>query len=170
MKLSILLLSFVAFTTTLSSCFLRQPFIEPTSIYYPILISRTAADNNINLTAAQSVVAAGKFYIYNQYLFLVEKEEGIHIYDNTNIADPENIGFINIMNITDLAISDNSLYANQSTDLVVLDISDISDVKFLSRIKDVASDITPDGLMLEEKYLNDRPKNSIVARWRLIDE
>ncbi len=160
-------LSFIS-SLLLVSCI--KPFDRPVPVssYEPLLITREAADKIIKIDKPRSVVKAGKFYIYKTYILVVEEGDGLHIYDNTNIDDPQNIAFLNLLNCTDVAVKDNVLYANQSTDLLAIDISNMQEVKVLSRIMNVANDITPDGLPLAAKYNKERPENTIVAKWEKI--
>lgn len=79
----------------------------------------------------------GKIYFYNNYLFINEIEEGIHIIDNRNPAQPENIAFINIPGNVDLAVRGGYLYADSYVDLVVLNISDFSNIEEVGRVEGV---------------------------------
>lgn len=61
------------------------------------------------------------------------------IIDNTDPSDPQVLKFIKIPGNIDLAVKDNILYADCYIDLVVIDISDLSDIKEIYRIEDVFS-------------------------------
>lgn len=94
--------------------------------------------------AAQSpkpVVDAGKLFLMGNYVFLNEKEKGIHIIDNSNPASPQNISYINIPGNTDLWVKGNTLYANCYTDILAIDISNINSVSITKVLEDVFSDI-----------------------------
>ena len=79
----------------------------------------------------------GKIYIYQDYLLVNEPSKGIHILDNSNPANPINLSFIPIEGNVDLAINDNILYADNYVDLLAFDISKISNIKLINRVKDV---------------------------------
>lgn len=79
----------------------------------------------------------GKIYIYEDYLLVNEPSKGIHILDNSNPANPINLSFIPIEGNVDLAVNDNILYADNYVDLLAFDISKISNIKLVNRVKDV---------------------------------
>ncbi|TAK47364.1 MAG: hypothetical protein EPO28_01935 [Saprospiraceae bacterium] len=66
--------------------------------------------------------APGQIYFYNNFIFINEKREGIHVIDNADPANPQNISFINIPGNEDLAIRNGVLYANTYIDLLAIDL------------------------------------------------
>lgn len=68
----------------------------------------------------------GKIYFKDNHIYINEYMKGIHVYDNSNPANPAQIGFIEIPGNVDLVIRNDFLYADSYIDLVVLDISDIN--------------------------------------------
>jgi len=79
----------------------------------------------------------GNIYIYNDYLFVSEPNEGIHFIDNFDPSNPNNIGFLRIKGNTGLVIKGDYLYANALIDLVVIDVSNVTQPIEINRIKDV---------------------------------
>ena len=79
----------------------------------------------------------GKIYFYGHYVFISEINEGVHIIDNLDVANPQNIGFIVVPGNNDIAVKGNSLYADSYVDLVTLDISDVLNVRETDRERDV---------------------------------
>ncbi|WP_316786139.1 hypothetical protein [Pedobacter frigiditerrae] len=79
----------------------------------------------------------GKIYVYNDLLFINEPNKGIHIYSNVNPSTPVNLAFLQIPGNVDLAISNNILYADSYVDLLAFDISSITNIKQVKRLKDV---------------------------------
>ncbi len=96
-------------------------------------------DNTSEITtlAPQSIGQLGKIYYKDSIIFVGEINRGIHIIDNRNPAEPEPIAFLQITGNTDISIKGNILYANNVQDLVAIDISDINDVRVLSRLPNV---------------------------------
>ena len=97
----------------------------------PVYVSNE--ENTINATDARTTEHGGKIYVKGPTLYQVEAGKGIHVID---ISDPNNakkIKFINCVGAQELSIKDNYLYTNNINDLVVLDISDISNVKVANR-------------------------------------
>jgi hypothetical protein len=84
---------------------------------------------------AQSVIKAGKIYVKDNYIFQNEIGEGVHIINNSNPANAQRVGFIKIKGSEEISIKGNFLYSNNFVDLVVIDISNISAVKEVSRTK-----------------------------------
>ncbi len=83
---------------------------------------------NIKSNPAEAIQQPGKMVLTGHYIFLNELDKGIHVIDNSDPSSPKNIGFIDIPGNVDLAIKGNTLYADLYTDLVVLDISDPTNV------------------------------------------
>lgn len=79
----------------------------------------------------------GKFYYKDQMIFVSEHGQGIHIIDNTNPESPENIKFIAVPGVLDIAIKDNILYADNFTDLVALDIDDLDNIEVVKRVENL---------------------------------
>jgi hypothetical protein len=82
----------------------------------------------------------GKFYFYNNFIFINEKNKGIHIINNEDPQSPQNIAFINIPGNIDMAVRDNILFADNYVDLLTIDINDINNPTILCRDEDVFSD------------------------------
>ena len=102
--------------------------------FRPVYSSDTTL-HTISNKPARKVVRAGKIYVKGNYLFQNEIGEGIHIIDNTNPATAERVAFIRIAGSGEIAIRGNFLYSNNFDDLVVIDISDIRNVREVRRIK-----------------------------------
>ncbi len=79
----------------------------------------------------------GKLYIYGDYIFVNEQKKGVHIIDNRDAENPQNIAFIPIPGNVDVAVRNNILYADSYSDLLSFDISQPDQPKFLSRAEDV---------------------------------
>ncbi len=89
---------------------------------------------------AQPIARLGKMYYKDNHLFVVESNRGIHVFDNANPANPEAIGFIEIWGCNDVAIKGHILYADNITDLVAVDISDLDSLPVVSRTPDIYPD------------------------------
>jgi hypothetical protein len=104
----------------------------------------------VGMTKAIQAKKTGKIYIYNDYLFINELNEGIHIYNNANPSAPVNIGFLQIPGNVDLAIHNNILYADNFIDLLAFDISNMNNIKQVKRVTDVFNQLYLPGT---QKYL-----------------
>ncbi|HKB45181.1 MAG TPA: hypothetical protein VKC90_12355 [Chitinophagaceae bacterium] len=92
--------------------------------YKPVYKTTDEVRANIKSSEPADIKQAGKIYIRGQYIFLNDVDKGIHIIDNSNPAQPKNIGFINIPGNMDLAVKGNTLYADLYTALIAIDITD----------------------------------------------
>lgn len=104
----------------------------------------------VGITKAIPAKKTGKIYIYNDYLFINEPNEGIHIYNNVNPGAPVNVGFLQIPGNVDLAIHNNILYADNFIDLLAFDISNMNNIKQVKRVTDVFNQLYATGI---QKYL-----------------
>jgi hypothetical protein len=65
----------------------------------------------------------GQLYYYNNHIFVVENHEGVHVINNNDPTNPQNVAFIAIPGNQDIAIKDGLLYANTFIDLLVVDLT-----------------------------------------------
>ena len=89
---------------------------------------------SFSVSGPEPVQKLGKIYYKNPYIFVIERNKGIHIIDNTNPANPTGIRFINLMSCRDVAIKGNILYADNHTDLLSIDISNFNDIRLVNRL------------------------------------
>lgn len=136
-KLSILLsLITISITSCLKdSCNETRTFIQ----YDPIYLSVEEIRADISTEAPRELVNPGKLYVYEQYLFINELSEGVHVYDNSNPSSPSNIGFIAIPGNVDIAVKEGYMYADNYMDLVTIDINDPLKSQLVCRDEDVYS-------------------------------
>lgn len=81
----------------------------------------------------QPIENLGKIYYKAPYIYVNERFKGFHVLDNTDPENPFPIAFIQIFGAEDIAIKGNILYADNYTDLVAVDISDIFNVVLVDR-------------------------------------
>jgi hypothetical protein len=90
----------------------------------PIIMSTAEFRSSIKVTAEQHKIEHyGKICFYNGYLYIAENGKGIHIIDNRNPQNPAIVGFIELLGNYDMAIRNNTLYADMLTNLVWFDIT-----------------------------------------------
>lgn len=109
----------------------------------PIYTSFEDFRSSVKFEAPHPLNTKGGIYIKDNYLFVTEPNNGVHIIDNSNPSAPNNIGFLKITGNTGIIIKGNYLYANSLIDLVVIDISIISDPKEVGRLNDVFPNSLP---------------------------
>jgi hypothetical protein len=108
--------------------------------YEPVYKTKAEVLQSIKDNAATPLKQTGKIALYGQYIFINEVNKGVHIIDNSNPAAPRNIAFVNIPGNIDIAVRNNMLYADIYTDMLTIDISDMSNVA----IRKVSDNIFPE--------------------------
>jgi hypothetical protein len=91
---------------------------------------------NVKSTSPQPFIDAGKIVTHGQYVFVNEHFKGIHVIDNSDPKMPKDITFISITGNSNFTIKDNILYADNGRHLLVIDITDVKNAKFVTVIKD----------------------------------
>ncbi len=89
----------------------------------PVYITKEKL-RTIEIEEAQELKDPGKIYVYGDYLFINERFKGIHIYDNSDIANPIAVAFLSIPGNVDMAVRGGYLYADNFIDLLTFDLSD----------------------------------------------
>lgn len=133
-KLVVILKLMAIFLVLFSSC---EDKVIDRRIYkanVPIYMSNDEFKSAFKNVEPRDLVNPGKIYFKDNYIFINEMYEGIHIYDNSDPSNPQNISFIELPSNLDIAIADSFLYADSYTDLVVIDISDISNPMEIYRV------------------------------------
>lgn len=100
--------------------------------YTPVYKLLPEVRAEMKTSPARGLKKPGKIYIYGNYIFLNEINEGVHVFDNSQPTSPKNIGFIPIPGNEDLAAQGNVLFADSYSDLVTFDISDPKDIKAIN--------------------------------------
>ncbi len=110
--------------------------ITKTKIYLPLYKSMSEVRAASELTLpGREIEQTGKIYVKGKYILVSEPSKGIHIIDNSDPKAPRNIAFINVMGNVDMAVQGNILYADNYRDLMLFDISDMSNVRFVKRFE-----------------------------------
>lgn len=119
----------------LSSC--NPANLKRDSVWVPIYKDKAEARVILNLPA-QQVRAGGKIYAYNNYVFQLEQNQGIHVYKLEN-KKPVPVKFIQVYGAQEISIKDNLIYTNNFKDIVVLNINNPQEVSVENRISDAFS-------------------------------
>lgn len=110
---------------------------ETAKFAVPIVKTLSEIRNSITIESAQPTQSDGKIYVTQSLLFYVAQESGIHVFDNSNPQNPQNMIFINLEGVHDIAIKGNYLYADNFVDLVVFDISDLNNITLVRTVENV---------------------------------
>lgn len=124
------------------------------------------SDAEIKSMDPRTIANGGKIYVMNTRLYQVEDGAGIHIVDLTEPATPRKIAFITIEGAHEISIKGQYLYSNNYDDLVVIDISDINDVRLVKRMKNMFQ-FTNSSLPPERGYFECvDPAKGTVIDWK----
>lgn len=110
----------------------------------PVYMSYDELRSAVKQEAARAVVNPGKIYFKDNYIFINEQMAGVHVFDVSNPASPEELAFLNIPGNVDIAIKEDVLYADSYVDLVAIDVSDLNNMHEVGRVKDVFPYIIPE--------------------------
>lgn len=103
----------------------------------PIMMSLTEFRSSVDILPPRPIDESGKIYAYGNYIFVNDKYRGVHVIDNTDPGNPQKISFIEIAGNVDISIKDDILYADSIMDLMIFDISDISNITVVKRLENV---------------------------------
>jgi hypothetical protein len=125
-----------------SVCFLLQGCLKDKltktyTILTPVYKEKSEVYANIKSNGVKTISAPGKIYLYGNYIFLNEVDKGVHVIDNTNPSAPQVKAFIEIPGNLDIAIKGNTLYADLYSDLVVVDISNPLQARFVKYLPNI---------------------------------
>lgn len=88
---------------------------------------------------SREITNPGKIFVSQNLLLIGEEGEGVHVIDNTDPANPQNIYFINIPGNKEFYVHDDHLYAESYYDMVKIDISTIQQPTLTSRVENAFS-------------------------------
>jgi len=161
---------FLALTLmVLWSCNVDNVEYEIVNMATPEIMSKAEFRSSVEVLEPQNIDEAGKIYAYNDYIFVNDEFEGVHIIDNSNPEAPSAISFIKIPGNVDISIKNNYLYADSSIDLVVFDISNIQGITEVERLEDVFS-IYDYQIPMEAQEVNWNAfdyENDVIVGWTL---
>lgn len=103
----------------------------------PVYMSYSELRSSIRHESVRPLDDVGRLYAFGNYLFINERNKGIHVFDNADAFNPQPLSFIAIPGNLDIEIRGNRLYADSFIDLVTLDISNVSQVVVVDRQQDV---------------------------------
>lgn len=132
-------------------------YFEP--VYTPVATIR----ESVEVTEPRAVNTMGRIYFKDDYLFINEPGEGIHVIDNHDPQAPKPVKFISVPGNYDLAINNNILFADSYIDLVSFDISDLNNVRLIGRKENAFSAYNSLGFNLD-------PAKGVLTSWERKEE
>jgi hypothetical protein len=132
----------------------------------PIYLSYEDLRSGIENTDQVQLKNPGKIYFKDNFIFINEQREGIHVFDNSNPQNPLYKTFIKIPGNVDIAIRNQYLFADSYVDLVVIDISNVNNPIVKERITDAFQYVLPEYDTKYELAEIDRSKGVVVG-WEI---
>jgi len=167
----IIILTLACFS--LVSCINNYDEYLTVKVAKPEYMTLDALRSSVEISPPIPINNSGKIYAYNDLVLVNDTDKGIHIIDNSNPENPQKIACIKIKANKDMEIKGDYLYADSLMDLVVFDISDIHNIKEVSRLKDVfPSYITLpffEDLIVDYGEQGYNP-NEIIVHWNISEE
>jgi len=141
------------------------------TINEPVFMSATEFRNSVNVTTIpRTIEERGKICFYNGYLYISEPEVGIHIIDNRKPANPQSVGFIELLGNVDIAIRNDRLYADSYIDLVWFDLNNPAQPELINRLEGVFPYALP---CIDNGFIQDynacysaSQENKVVVGWK----
>jgi len=140
MKKKINLIVCIVFSILTTSCIwnpnVDDDFTPEPSAYEAVILQRTDFENSTQLLTEKPLENTGKIYVKDQFLLINEPNQGFHIYDNSNPANPQKIKFLQVLGSTDISIKGQVLYINNAVDLIAVTFNDdFSGIEVTKRVK-----------------------------------
>ena len=136
MKRTIFLFSLSLLVMTSCSDYIKETVTY--KVNEPVFMSNETFRNSVKVsTVPQTISGIGKMCFYNNYLYISEPNKGIHIINNTDPANPQVTGFIQILGNADLAIRNGLLYADSFIDLVWFDVTNPDQPELKGRLDSI---------------------------------
>jgi len=143
---------------------------ETRTVASAVLESKDVVRASIAVESERSIDESGKIYTYINYVFVNDRNRGVHVIDNRNPENPQKIAFLKIPGNFDIEVRNDILYADSYTDLVLFDISNIDAITFIDRYEDVFNDFGFSQASLTEpfdqiEYGDYNPSESFIVDW-----
>ncbi len=165
------LLILVMLSVLLSSC--KDKEYELVHLAKPEYMSKKAFRASVVIAAPRDIVASGKIYVYDNYVLVNDTNKGIHIIDNSTPETPVKKVFIEIIGNNDMEVRGDYLYADSLMDLLVFDISDLNNIKEVTRLEDVLHSYvafpSEPNLIVDSEGYNYDP-DQVLVNWTVTEE
>ena len=131
-KPQVLLLITIFFTASCEWDSVNNADEEWVDVTYVTPVYETASSlvDQVVVVEPKEQTSLGKIITYQNYVFINEPMEGIHVVDHTDPSNPINLSFLSIPGNLDMSIVDDHLYVDMFSSLAVFDIRDVLSPKF----------------------------------------
>lgn len=139
MKRILFLLTILVLVTT--SC--EDKLLQTYMANVPVYMSYDDLRSSFKVDTEQDLEKPGKIYFKDNFMYINEYQKGIHVVDLSDPENPLKKSFIEIPGNVDISIRNDVLYAESYVDLVLIDVSDPTQPKFIKRIEDMFEYVIP---------------------------
>ncbi|MBL6449421.1 hypothetical protein JMN32_24125 [Fulvivirga sp. 29W222] len=131
--------------------------------YEPVYTTLEDIRSSVTTLPAHNLQQTGKIYFRDGYLFINEPNQGVHVIDNHDPANPENIAFIKIPGSFDIAVRGNILFSDSYIDLVAIDIADVQNAKEVGRVENIFHGYNSYGFYADSQM-------GVVTDWKAVEQ
>ncbi len=139
MKRNLILL--VALGLIITSC--QDKTMQTFMANVPVYMSYENLRTPLTVSGGKELNKPGKIYFKDQFIYINEYQQGIHVVDLSDPKNPTPIAFIEIPGNVDMAIRNNVLYADSYVDLLLIDISNPLKPQEIKRIEKLFEYVIP---------------------------
>lgn len=136
-RLLVISLLLMVLSTLLEGCTDKCETYYTYTDYQAVTVSLEEVQEQIGVKEPRSLVHPGKLYMKDQYIFISEAGEGIHIIDNSDKRNPVAKAFLEVPGSFDMAVLGSILYTDSYTDLLTFDIADVNYIEQVGRRENV---------------------------------
>ena len=109
----------------------------------PVYMSYEELRTPLTISGEQELKQPGKIYFKDEFMYINEYQQGIHVVDLSDPANPTPKAFIEIPGNVDMAIRNEVLYADSYVDLLLIDISNPVAPREIKRIEKLFEYVIP---------------------------
>jgi hypothetical protein len=102
----------------------------------PVFKPYSEIRHDIAVASPRAIEKAGKIYLYNQYVLINDVNKGVHIFEVASNATTTPLAFIPITGNKEIAVRNGVLFADNYTDLLAIDLSNMNQPTLISRKQD----------------------------------
>ncbi len=99
----------------------------------PVYVSLNELQD-VRTEAPRPIQVSGTIFLRDTLLFILEQRKGIHVFNLADSLNTINLAFFKIPAVTDFVVNGDFLYADSWKDLVVIDISNLQQIRETARI------------------------------------
>ncbi|MCD6355413.1 MAG: hypothetical protein J7L95_07675 [Prolixibacteraceae bacterium] len=165
MKTTRNILFVIAIYLGLNSC--MDEYTEVFTANSPVYMTYDQLREAVKVSTPRDLVNTGKIYFKDGYIFINEELKGVHIIDNRDPKNPQNVAFLEIPGNVDIAIKNNVLYADSYIDLVAIDISEKTNPKEIARVDSIFPYTTPPLADENLRVAKVDEKKGVVVDWEI---